>query len=271
MSKKVVHSHFTSSRQENYGRRFAIFVSVALHLGTIAGLWLFSQDPKPKPQLLSATPVTLATNPNRSSGKKSKAPVAGRKKSSKPKSKPPVKKNVKKPEPKKSTNEVGLNREKKPPVKTPPPPEETKPTSSKSLDKSPPDEPVEPEDDRTIPIARGGFGGTKDSGISFEMGSPNPNIDVKDYEFASYFRLVHDQISRRWSRGGLTGGVTTIRFHIHRNGKITDAEIIHSAGQAYLDNPAKFAVIGADLPPLPQGIREDLLIVNINFHYYNPK
>jgi len=270
MSRKVVYSHFTSSKQELYGRRFAITLSIALHFGGLLGIWIFSQDAKPKPQLLSATPVTLATNPNRSSGKKSKAPVAGRKRSSKPKPKPPAKK-VTKPKVKKSPNEIGLNREKKKPAKTPPPEEKSKPTASKSLDKSPPDEPVEPEDDRTIPIARGGFGGTKESGISFEMGSPNPNIDVKDYEFASYFRLVHDQISRRWSRGGLTGGVTTVRFHIHRDGKITNAEVIQSAGQTYLDNPAKLAVIGAELPPLPQGIREDLLIVNINFHYYTPK
>lgn len=273
MSGKDLYSTFYQKHRDNYGRKFAIFVAVSFHIAAIAGMWLFSHPSKPKQNLLKATPVTLASNPNRSSGKKSKAPTAGRQRRSKPKKtttrKPkPV---VKKPPPKKTPTDVGTRTEKKPKTKPKPVVEQAEKENPTGPDKTPAEQPVEPKEDRTIPIAKGGFGGLKDSGISFEMGSTSNKVDVKDYEFVSYFRLVHDKIARRWSRGGLVGGTAVIRFEIHRDGSIKKPEIIESAGKPYLDNPAKMAVVGADLPPLPQGIREDILIVDINFHYHNQR
>jgi len=274
MDPKDLYSHFFNHKRDHYGRTLAITLAVGFHVAALAGLWAFSQPSKPKNKLMLATPVTLSANPNRASGKKSKAPVAGRQKTNQPKPKPQEKKPVAKKTPVKKPDEVGTRTDQKKKAKPKPAPEDPTPKDVKPTEqpKETPAEPAPPqEEDRTIPIAKGGFGGVTDSGISFEMGSPNAKVDVKDFEFLSYFRQVHEAIARRWSRGGLTGGITTIRFEIHRDGSIKNPTIIQSAGKAYLDNPAKLAVIGADLPPLPQGVREDVLEIDINFHYQDQK
>lgn len=268
-----MYNQFYHKHRETYGRRLAIILAVGFHAAALGGMWLFSQPKKPKPQMLTATPVTLASNPNRASGKKSKAPTAGRQRPSKPKPKKTTvrKPAAKKPPPKKTPTDIGTKREKAPKPKPKPKAPVAEVEQPSESEKEAPSPPVKQEEDRTIPIAKGGLGGVNDSGISFEMGSPNAKVDVKDFEFVSYFRLVHDKIARRWSRGGLVGGIAVIRFEIHRDGSIKAPQILKSAGKPYLDNPAKMAVVGADLPPLPQGIREDMLIVDINFHYHDPK
>jgi TonB family protein len=127
-------------------------------------------------------------------------------------------------------------------------------------------DPVEPEPTKST-RAIGGFGGEKDTGVSVEVGDGSQEVNLDDVEFITYFKMVQAQISSRWVKRGLEGGTTRVRFFIHRDGKVTDVDVTRTSGKAYLDSPAKRAVLGADFPPLPQSYEGDKLIVNINFQY----
>jgi TonB family protein len=257
-----------SNRAENLGRRAGIAVSLIMHGAAIAAMLFFSLPEKPRRQPPPSTAVTLAVRPDNSGfGKTRKAPVAGRKRSKPAPSQTKVEPKREQPKPKPANREVGLNREQ--PKRTETPPREEK-ISSEPEPKRPeprrPEPPPERPQDPKLPIARGGIGGEEESGISLDMGQAQQEM-LKDGEFLSYMRLMYSQIARRWTRGSLTGGVATIRFQVDRDGSISEVTVLQSAGESFLDGPAKRAVMGAELPPLPQGFREDALIVNVNFHY----
>ena len=259
--------------RSNYGLKIGVIVSIVLHVLGLGGLVVLSQTAEERFKPTNAMTVQLAGRPAASSGKKSKAPVAGRtrnkpktqKKAPKPKPKAPAKKRVAKP------TDVGLNRDKPKKKKTAEKKPKTSTESNAKQSRRKPDPkpaPVEQPKDKA-PIARGGFGGEDKSGLSFEVGN-SEQVDTSDMEWQAYYRNVYTQVSRAWSRGSVRAGVTRVRFHIRKDGSIEGIDVVMTSGRSYLDSRAKRAVQRVEgLPPLPQGFRGDRLIINIDFDYTN--
>jgi TonB family protein len=177
-----------------------------------------------------------------------------------------------KPKPKLAKNEIGTKKKEDKP-KPKPKKQEPQPvaqTAKKTVEEPAPAKPTPPpkEDDTRAAKARGGFGGDADSGLSLELGNPDEPLTIlEDLEFQSYFENLMRQTQQRWSIGGLQGGIAIIRVEIGRDGSILGAETVQSAGKTFLDSAAKRAVLGMELPPLPQGYRGQKLIVNLRFNY----
>lgn len=245
---------FFGADRANHGLLPAIAVSLLLHFGAIAALIALS-TPSRQPPLPPAIEVSLASMPQTKGGKKTKAPVARTSQQTTKKKKTDTRKQASQPQ-KASPRQVGLKKE--------------------SQEKSRPRSEPEPETatastpDTSSHRNLGGTGGVEDSGVSFTLGGNSQQINTQDVEFSDYFRILLDEVGRRWTRGYMTGGTTTITFTIHRDGHTSNVDVTRSSGQAFLDGPAKRAVLGARFPPLPQGFRDDKLIVSINFPYGKP-
>lgn len=252
--------------------REGLALSLVLHIAIFGGLFWLSYEGEDTRRLPPASiNVGLAQRPNTSAGgKKSDAPTAGKVSKPKPTVTKEQPKPKAKPKPKPAKNEVGTKKkEDKPkPKKEPEPVAET---ASKTVEKptpAPPKVTPPPEDDTRSAKARGGFGGEEDSGLSLELGNPDEPLTVlEDLEFQSYFENLMRQLQQRWSIGGMSGGIAIVRVQIGRDGSIQGADVVESAGKNFLDSAAKRAVLGMELPPLPQGYRGEKLIVNLRFNY----
>ncbi len=263
-------SDHTSIDTSDYGRRLAIVVSLVLHVVVLAGsAWYGYAKKDVVEERIMVQKVRLGGPPNMNlGGKQQKAPVAGRTPKpvpEKPKPKPePKPKEV--PPPLVKEKQVGLNKEK--PVKKPP-----EPSPKKAPDNDERPSPIKPtevktppeEDKEKINKAIGGLGG--ETGVALELGDGSPEVNLADLEFISFFKMVRARLTARWASKGLRGGQTTVRFRIDRQGKVSGVEIAKSSGRAYLDSPAKLAVLGVELPPLPQSYEGPELILNIVFNY----
>lgn len=258
-----------------YGLRTGIIASVVIHIVAFAGLWWASHAAEERFKPRPAISVKLAGKPNPASGKKSKAPVAGKQRRTqktkpKPKKTPPKKKTTPKKRPAAKPSDVGLNREKKA-KKTPakkPAADTNAPDKSRAKETAKPKPEPDPPEDKA-PVARGGFGGDDKSGLSFEVGN-SEEVDDADMEWQAYYRNVYTQVSRGWSRGSVVAGVTRVRFYIQKDGAIVQVQVVKSSGRSFLDSRSKRAVKRVSgLPPLPQGFQGDRLIINIDFDYTN--
>lgn len=252
--------------------REGVIVSLLLHLVIIGSMFWLSYEGADERRLPPASiNVGLTQRPNTSAGgKKSDAPTAGKTVQQKqavvqPESKP-------KPQAQKAKNEVGTKKKDEPKKPKPEPKKEPEPVAEqakKTVEQPAPAQPTPPpEDDTKAAKARGGFGGDNDSGLSLELGNPDEPLTIlEDLEFQSYFENLMRQTQQRWSIGGMSGDIAILRVQIGRDGAILGADVVQSAGKSFLDSAAKRAVLGMDLPPLPQGYRGEKLIVNLRFNY----
>ena len=239
-----------SRGKDDFGFFLALSVSLILHFGLIGIAYWASKGPKRHP-LPTAITVSLASSlPSSRGGKQTKAPVIR----ATPKKAVAKKKKKDVPKPKKKTpkkdNRVGLK---------------TRETTKKKY---------EPEKQETADSGvernrpTGGAGGAEDNGIAFELGHRGAqDLNLQEAKFQGYYRTILDEVDRRWAKGNLTGGTATISFKVAKDGAVSRVEVSVSSGLAYLDGPAERAVLGARLPPLPQGFGEEELIVTINFRY----
>jgi len=254
---------------DDYGRRTGVIVSLVIHGLALGGMiWASLAGPE-RERPLNAMTVRLGGPQMMQAGKARKAPVAGvvKKKDPpppRPKPKPVPEKKPAVKQPVKQEGALGLNREKKPVAK---PPKKADAEPAPEPDIAPP----EPQPRETVSQegarAMGGIQGDAGTGVSMQIGDGSETVSDESPEFLSYFRTVMAKVSSRWTKSGLEEGSASVRFRIQRNGSVQGVEVVRSAGRSYLDGPAKRAVLGADLPPLPQGYQGDELIVTLNFHY----
>jgi colicin import membrane protein len=103
---------------------------------------------------------------------------------------------------------------------------------------------------------------------------PTTNLDVPGIASGSslYLAQVQNMISSHWQAPNvgdfaqLEGLQVTVRFRLHRSGKVTDVAIESSSGNEYYDLSGKRAVLSADpLPPFPKGMREPYLDAHFRF------
>ncbi len=93
----------------------------------------------------------------------------------------------------------------------------------------------------------------------------------EQFEFPWYLRLMINRISRNWRNpyaGQAEVVLCTIYFRIQRDGRIDDARVEKSSGEASFDRAALRAVINSSpLTQLPPDYGESRLTVHLDFEY----
>lgn len=113
-------------------------------------------------------------------------------------------------------------------------------------------------------------GGTTD-------GQSNSSIffDTKGFDFGPYADKVVRKVRENWfvPMNAYLGmkGVVHFRFYIHRDGSISELQMVESSGIGAYDRSARLAVTGTvPYPQLPEEFTEDKVGVNF-FFYYNTR
>jgi TonB family protein len=97
-----------------------------------------------------------------------------------------------------------------------------------------------------------GFGGT---------------LDVANFCCPEYLQTMVQRIRSVWAQNQGVDGLSTIKFTIQRDGKITDTSVERSSGNTAADLAARRAVAVTQLPPLPDAFTNPTLTVNLHFVY----
>jgi protein TonB len=70
-----------------------------------------------------------------------------------------------------------------------------------------------------------------------------------------------------WNANLGVAGEVVIRFVVHRDGSITNVDVVKGSGIAILDLDAQRALSYAHLPPLPAAYEPDRLTITLTFPY----
>jgi TonB family protein len=140
----------------------------------------------------------------------------------------------------------------------PPPPEEKKRIKPKPKKAKPQPKPQQQTEKRLIQENK------SDQGLSGVRSD-------EQFEFHWYLKLMNDKISRNW-RNAYAGQaevvLCTVYFRILRDGRVEDARVEKSSGEASFDRAALRAVINSSpLTQLPPDYRESRLTVHLDFEY----
>jgi protein TonB len=99
-------------------------------------------------------------------------------------------------------------------------------------------------------------------------GSGPMTLDVADFPFAWYVRIVHGKISERWTGKAIPGAQPVAVFDIARDGRINGLVIEKSSGNSYYDQAALRAITEAGpFPALPPEYTGQILRVKLGFHF----
>lgn len=100
--------------------------------------------------------------------------------------------------------------------------------------------------------------------------SVEAGVDVKDFKFPFYLKLIQRQIGSVWSPPSIEIGgkprEVVVSFILIATGKIREINVEKSSGNPFFDQAALRAIYMADpLPPLPIGFMDPNLKVNFSF------
>lgn len=127
----------------------------------------------------------------------------------------------------------------------------------------------------------GGWGdepGTPESGISYSFGGGGMQIESRsDVDWGPWARKVQEEVKGNWysvmpvaARVGMKG-IVVVRFHVHRDGTITDYETLESSGVPPLDLAVDSALLRMSSPlpplPLPEDSDEEFIRLTYTFIY----
>lgn len=105
-------------------------------------------------------------------------------------------------------------------------------------------------------------------GLSTGGGGSFDQFEMGNFCCPEYLGMMLQRIRQNWSSRQPTGGVTTIKFTVQRDGMLTDIQVLRSSAQPMLDFLAQRAVLAArQLPPLPAAYPHPTLVVNLDFDY----
>jgi TonB family protein len=95
-------------------------------------------------------------------------------------------------------------------------------------------------------------------------------VDIPDFEFPYYLRLIQGKIGSLWSPPATVSGKDSkevvISFVLGATGKVRDVQVEKSSGNVYYDQAALRAIYMANpMPPLPKGFRDPHLKVHFSF------
>jgi TonB family protein len=92
-------------------------------------------------------------------------------------------------------------------------------------------------------------------------------LDTNDFCCNEYLQVMVATIKRNWDQNAGGRGVTTMKFTISRDGRLSDIEIERSSGVMTLDRAALRALALTTLQPLPDRYTNPTLTVHIKFEY----
>ena len=92
-------------------------------------------------------------------------------------------------------------------------------------------------------------------------------LDVGDFCCPEYLVTMQQLIRRNWNEKQRTGGESTVKFTILRDGRIVDVELERSRGFVALDLESQRALLLTRLPALPAQFRDSKLTVHLRFQY----
>jgi protein TonB len=100
------------------------------------------------------------------------------------------------------------------------------------------------------------------------LGSGAVTLNVSDFPFAWYMRIISAKVTEGWSARALEGRQPVAVFEIGRNGQVSNLSIEKSSGNPYYDQAALRAIIGANpFPPLPEDYKQPFLRVHMGFNF----
>ena len=102
--------------------------------------------------------------------------------------------------------------------------------------------------------------------------------DTKGVDVRPYVGQIIPKVRTQWYKfipasaqaPSLKRGKVSIEFHVMKDGTITDAAIVNSSGDIYMDRAARGGIVTLNpLPALPHDFNCKYLVLRFNF-YYNP-
>ncbi|MDJ0838526.1 MAG: energy transducer TonB [Acidobacteriota bacterium] len=264
-------------KMASYGRRTGIIVSLLVHALALFGLvWMGMAGEPKKDDFGRAVQVKLGGPRNlNTGGRKSRAATAGvtkpqaraqqKKQTATPP--PPPKKKQRRTKPQAKEVAIGTKNKRRPPKKQPPPTPVAETSRSGSTYNTAPTAPSDVRSNRARGNVREGTG----TGVVAEIGDGSEVTNVEELQFRTYLAAIAAAVEARWNGTSPMVGITRIEFTIHRDGSVTDVKIADTSGYPFLDKQARRAVMGLDLPPLPQGYEGDTLLMALKFHYGEEK
>jgi TonB family protein len=103
-------------------------------------------------------------------------------------------------------------------------------------------------------------------------GSGPVTLNVGDFPYAWYIRIIHGKISERWDGNARDGLQPIAVFDITRDGQVSRLKIERTSGNADYDRIALRAIADANpFPPLPEDFKEPTLRVRLGFQYQGPR
>jgi TonB family protein len=105
-------------------------------------------------------------------------------------------------------------------------------------------------------------------GLSTGGGGTGGQINLANFCCPEYIGEMVNRINQNWNSRQGTPGVSTMKFTIQRDGRITDITVVQSSGYQMLDFLAQRALMAVSpLPPLPQAYTNSTLVINLQFEY----
>jgi protein TonB len=143
------------------------------------------------------------------------------------------------------------------PVQPPPPP--APPPAPAPLDATPLDA---TNPDSTAPPGR--LGSPQGNPLATGQTTEISAFDDPDFTYSYYAEQMLARIRARWVRPEIGGDIKmVVQFRVHKDGKVTDVEIVESSGYNSFDRAGLRAVETATLPPLPTSYRRGVLGVHL--------
>jgi TonB family protein len=91
-------------------------------------------------------------------------------------------------------------------------------------------------------------------------------LSVTDFPYAYYIRQVAEKIRAQWNGRAIPGQQPAVVFEIRRDGRLNQATIDKSSGNAYYDQVALRAINDAGpFPPLPDDFKKPVLRIGLQF------
>lgn len=99
-------------------------------------------------------------------------------------------------------------------------------------------------------------------------GSGPLTLNVSDFPYAYYLRQVTEKIRAQWNGRAIPGSQPIVVFEIRRDGRLNQAAIEKSSGNAYYDQVALRALNDAGpFPPLPDDFKKPVLRIGLQFGF----
>ncbi|MEX2145427.1 MAG: energy transducer TonB [Candidatus Rokuibacteriota bacterium] len=100
------------------------------------------------------------------------------------------------------------------------------------------------------------------------LGSGAVTLNVSDFPFAWYTRVIVNKVTDGWAARALEGRQPVAVFEIGRDGQVSKLSIEKSSGNPYYDQAALRAITSANpFPPLPPDFKEPVLRVHMGFNF----